>query len=813
ERVRPLGSQDIRPDRPRARGINGDFYEIEKPIDLGEIREKLNKLLEDGIEALAVVLMHAYAFPAHELEIGALAEELGFRQVSLSSETMPRIKIVDRGQTTCVDAYLTPLLRDYREGFRSGFQNREPDLFFMRSDGGLVRAEVFTGSQAILSGPAGGVVGFARTVGRQEPRRPVIGFDMGGTSTDVSRFGGEFEWVHEAELAGVHLQVPQLDIRTVAAGGGSRLFYRNGMFAVGPESSGADPGPVCYRRGGPLSLTDANLLLGRLLPDYFPQVFGPGEDQPLDLGATRAAFEELTRQIQADRPGPSPRTPEEVAYGFVQVANETMARPIREVSVSRGYDLQDHVLACFGGAGGQHACALARVLGISRIFIHRFAGILSAYGLGLADVATEKQQPAAEVLGPQTRQKLLERLDALAADALQELRRQGSFQTEVRRYLHLRYRGTDTAIMVPEPPDGDWERAFLDHHRREFGFELEKREIRVDDLRVRAVGRCQELQAVPLAAKESPTPPETDCPCYFEGGWRKTPVFRLERLGAGETIPGPAILIHPTSTLVVEPECTARITRTGDVEIDVSQEAFRRVRAEDDPVQLAVFGNRFMSIAEQMGRTLQRTAISTNIKERQDYSCAVFGPAGDLVANAPHQPVHLGAMGEAVRRQWALQGPSLEPGDVWVTNHPVEGGSHLPDITVITPEVEGNQPVFFVANRGHHAEIGGITPGSMPPFSTGLEEEGACIKSFKLVAQGIFQEQGIARILTTPSGSGPSSIPGTRALADNISDLKAQAAANQKGIQLLREMAGLYSLETVQAFMGYLQKNAEASVR
>ncbi len=820
ERLRLANRVPSGKGRPVAIGLTGEAVEIQKSPDLDKLRLELGKLLEEGFESLAIVLMHAFTYPAHELQIGALAEEMGFKQISLSSRVMPRIKIVDRGQTCCVDAYLTPLIRKYIEGFRSGFrQGQDPDLFFMQSDGGLGRADGFTGSRAILSGPAGGVVGYAMTTFDEVSREPVIGFDMGGTSTDISRFDGEYEWLYETEVAGVHLQVPQFAIRTVAAGGGSRLFFKNGAFAVGPESSGAYPGPVCYRNGGPLSLTDANLVLGRLLPEYFPKIFGPEEDQPLDLDTTQIAFRDLTDEINRHlkEKGRPLMALEEVAEGFLAVANENMARPIREISIARGHDIKEHVLACFGGAGGQHACALARSLGIRKVFIHRFAGILSAYGLGLADVVVEKQEPASETLGEQSLSGLLARLDDLSERATEELNRQGDFQqVEIRRYLNLRYQGTDTAMMILEGPGTDFKAEFLKAHKREFGFEIAGRDIHIDGLRVRVTGKSQGLKKIRIEKKSAPTAPASHTQCYFSGGWVRTPVYFQETLGAGETISGPAVLIDQTSTLLVEPGCEARVTEFGDVEVEVAALEDPAIKKEVDPVQLAIFGNRFMSIAEQMGGALERTAISTNIKERHDYSCALFGAQGDLVANAPHQPVHLGAMGEAVRRQMEIQGNDIQPGDVWVTNHPIAGGSHLPDITVITPVMKDGQPIFFVASRGHHADIGGISPGSMPPFSKTLEEEGACILSFKLVEKGEFQEQAITDLLTAStegnSQSGNLPIPGTRTLADNIADLKAQVAANQKGIELIHEMIRRYSLPVVQAYMGHLQENAEASV-
>ncbi len=816
ERVRLRRPDDV---EPGVSGTTGEEFLVLERLDRERVREQLQQAYAAGIRAVAVVFLHAYAFTEHERQVGAIAREIGFSQVSLSHEVMPMVKMVARGDTTTVDAYLTPHIRTYLDGFRAGFSDHlgETRLLFMQSDGGLTDADRFKGSNAILSGPAGGVVGYALTT---DLGKPVIGFDMGGTSTDVSRFGGDWELTHETETAGVRIQAPQMDIRTVAAGGGSRLFFRNGRFEVGPESAGAHPGPVCYRKQGHLAVTDANLVLGRLHPDYFPQIFGSTEDQPLDVEGSRKAMQELTEALNthAQERGLPEMSLEEVALGFLRVANETMVRPIREVSVMRGFDIQEHVLACFGGAGGQHACALARELGIGTVFVHRFAGILSAYGMGLADIAVEQQEPAAVALGEEALPELQARLARLARQAEGELRDQGARleQIDVRRYLNLRYRGTDTTLMIPEPPDGDYAREFQSIYRREYGFELD-RDILVDDVRIRAVAQSPGLRKFRIPEAQGPAVSETTTRCYFEGGWQDTPLFRTEHLCHGHEIPGPAILMQDTSTILVEPGCRAEVTEFGDVLIHVESRSIRQVGTDLDPIQLSIFGNLFMSIAEQMGRTLQRTAISTNIKERLDFSCAIFDEAGGLVANAPHQPVHLGAMSEAVRQQVRLQGERLRPGDVLVTNHPIAGGSHLPDITVITPVWRDGRPIFFVASRGHHADIGGISPGSMPPFSRVLAEEGACIKSFKLVEDGVFNEAGITRLLQTPATlsrqPGEAPISGTRLLADNLSDLKAQVAANQRGIDLLLEMVDYWSLEVVQAYMKHIQTNAEEAVR
>ena len=840
-------------------GTTGEKFAVLAKPDLAVVRQELNAVFEKGIRAVAVVFLHAYAFPEHERQIGVIAREIGFEQISLSHEVMPMVKMVARGDTTTVDAYLTPHIRNYLQSFRSGFSDnlKKTQLLFMQSDGGLTDSGKFKGSNAILSGPAGGVVGYAVTT---DLGQPVIGFDMGGTSTDVSRYGDDYELVHETETAGVRIQAPQMHIKTVAAGGGSRLFFRNGLFEVGPESAGAHPGPVCYRKEGYLAVTDANLVLGRLHPQYFPKIFGPNENEALDLDASRNAFEKITAEINEyskERELPE-MSLEEVALGFLRVANEVMVRPIREISVMRGFDIKEHALACFGGAGGQHACSIARELGISKIFIHRFSGILSAYGMGLADIVVEKQEPSAHVL-PENKENdvfknLLKNLKKLSSDAKTELLAQGykAEQIEIKRYLNLRYQGTDTALMISEPDEvsnydtgntncelgisessselqknttkfPDYVSAFRQTYLREFGFDLTGREIIVDDLRVRAVAKSPGLQKYPLAKKDGTPGAVEQTKCYFMsessgcGAWQETPIYRLENLGAGQQLRGPVIVMQNTSTILVEPGCSAEITEYGDVVLSVETRTFREIGTQADPVQVSIFGNLFMSIAEQMGRTLQRTAISTNIKERHDFSCAIFDETGGLVANAPHQPVHLGAMSEAVRQQVKLQGKTLKVGDVLLTNHPIAGGSHLPDITVVTPVWQNGEAIFYIASRGHHADIGGISPGSMPPFSRTLKEEGACIKTFKLVENGIFNEAGITELLLAPGKiirkPGEPAISGTRLLSDNLSDLKAQVAANQRGVDLLLEMVEHYSLEVVQAYMHHIQTNAEEAVR
>uniref|UniRef100_A0AAQ5YX05 5-oxoprolinase, ATP-hydrolysing n=1 Tax=Amphiprion ocellaris TaxID=80972 RepID=A0AAQ5YX05_AMPOC len=739
----------------------------------------------------------------HERAVGSLALRLGFTQVSLSSEVMPMVRAVPRGYTVCADAYLTPKIRQYLKGFTSGFRGglKEVDVLFMQSDGGLTPMEQFCGSRAVLSGPAGGVVGYAITSYSQMEKKPVIGFDMGGTSTDVSRYAGQYEHVFEATTAGVTLQAPQLDINTVAAGGGSRLFFRSGMFIVGPESAGAHPGPACYRKGGPLTVTDANLALGRLLPSFFPKIFGPGENEPLSLEETTKHFRRLTEEINLFLMLPTSQSVmsmEEVAMGFIRVANEAMCRPIRALTQAKGHDTSQHVLACFGGAGGQHACAIARALGMKTVFIHKYSGVLSAYGLALADVVEEVQEPCSLQYEQHSFGELDRRVEQLSKRCHDTLcargftRSDGQITTEV--FLHLRYEGTDCALMVTAdgyPSNnqscraGDFRSAFTKRYLKEFGFTIPDRPIMVDDIRVRGCGKSgiKSVYKTKMGHRDV-------CICVAN-------VFTLS--------------MHVT--ILVEPCCEACLTEEGDICMTVGSDPHCTLGTELNTVQLSIFSHRFMSIAEQMGRVLQRTSISTNIKERLDFSCAVFGPDGGLVSNAPHIPVHLGAMQETVQYQIRSLGNKLKEGDVILSNHPCAGGSHLPDLTVITPVFRKgvSGPVFFVASRGHHADIGGITPGSMPPHSTSLQQEGAVFTSFKLVTGGVFQEEAVTEALMAPAQYPDCS--GTRNLHDNLSDLRAQVAANQRGSQLVAELIDSYGLAVVQAYMGYIQSNAELAVR
>ncbi|XP_064467437.1 5-oxoprolinase-like [Ornithodoros turicata] len=812
-------------------GKTGEKVMVSKPLDVEALKKDLQSVLNNGVRSLAVVLIHSYTYEEHERQVGQCALEMGFEHVSLSCEVMPMVRVVPRGFTGCVDAYLTPCIKKYVRSFASGFKDglKDVGVLFMQSDGGLTPMQMFSGSRSILSGPAGGVVGFAKTSYDEHSKVPVIGFDMGGTSTDVSRYDGSFDHTFETTTAGVVIQAPQLDISTVAAGGGSMLFFRSGMFVVGPESAGAHPGPTCYRKDGPLTVTDANLLLGRILPNYFPKIFGSTKDQPLDKDATVHAFENLTTQVNsflASQSSSQSMTAEEVAMGFVAVANESMCRPIRAITQGKGYDTSLHVLACFGGAGAQHACAIARSLGMKKVLINRYAGILSAYGMALADVVHEAQEPCAVVYNSDTIAAVDERIHHLNSKCINQLTKQG-FQKQsvtLEPYLNMRYHKTDCAIMVSvtsksaDVPKtsvfGDFVAAFQERYTREFGFTIPDRDIIIDDVRVRGIGQQHVHESVSIMKSrgDQPNPCEVT-ECYFEDRFHKTAVFLLQDLLAGHVIPGPAIIIDKTCTIVVEPSCTADILESGDVAITVDKVQEERISTELDAICLSVFSHRFMSIAEQMGKVLQRTAISTNIKERLDFSCALFGPDGGLVSNAPHIPVHLGAMQEAVQFQMRHLGDDLRSGDVILSNHPCAGGSHLPDLTVITPVFyEGcEKPVFFVANRGHHADIGGISPGSMPAHSHSLLEEGATFLSFKIVKGGVFQQEALIEALNAPAKLPNCS--GSRNLRDNIADLQAQIAANQKGISLVKELINQYGLEAVQAYMGHIQKNAEVAVR
>jgi 5-oxoprolinase (ATP-hydrolysing) len=848
-------TQDAEGEGELVRGLSGETVRILQKPDHERIKKQLQEVFDSGLRSIAVCLMHGYTYPEHEATVGKIAREIGFEHVSLSHELMPMIKLVPRATSACADAYLTPAIRKYIDGFQKGFAGglgtesvkkeegaRGARCEFMQSDGGLVDVDGFSGLRAILSGPAGGVVGYALTSYDPKTKTPVIGFDMGGTSTDVSRYGsGKYDHVFETTTAGVTIQSPQLDINTVAAGGGSRLFWRNGLFVVGPESASAHPGPACYRKGGPLTITDANLFLGRLLPDFFPKIFGKNEDEGLDEQASKALFEELTKQINEDISGSKDKSMslDEVAYGFIKIANETMTRPIRSLTEARGHDTSKHRLATFGGAGGQHAVAIAEALGISQILVHRYSSVLSAYGMALADVVDERQEPESQVWsdqGPEAKSYLQGKMEDLKKKSAATLREQGfeEGQLQFEEYLNMRYRGTESALMILKPTseeaksefDGeDWAfgKAFIKQHEQEFGFTLPDRDIIIDDVRVRGIGKTFEGLEKTVDQQLADIKPKDvgkgekvygSKSVYFEGGRQETSIYKLEDLAVGDRIKGPAIIADGTQTIVVTPNATALLIDTHVViNVGESDGAEKQLTTKEvDPIMLSIFSHRFMAIAEQMGRALQKTSVSTNVKERLDYSCALFDADGGLVANAPHLPVHLGSMSTCVQKQSELWRGKLKKGDVLVSNHPMFGGTHLPDITVITPAFSGDNIVFYVASRAHHADIGGILPGSMPPHSRELYQEGAAIKSEKLVSQGHFDEERITELLLTEPAKHPG-CSGTRCLADNINDLKAQVAANQKGINLISSLIADYGEDVVQFYMHNIQDNAELSVR
>ncbi|GLA67451.1 hypothetical protein AtubIFM54640_010770 [Aspergillus tubingensis] len=809
------------------KGVSGEVIRVLEPLDEAKTRQSLQKLFDNGYRSIAVCLVHSYTFQEHELTIERIANEIGFTQISLSSQLLPMIKMTSRGASATADAYLTPVIQRYIQGFRSGFQDglqsSDTRCEFMQSDGGLVNFQKFSGLRAILSGPAGGVVGYAGTSFDPEDRKPVIGFDMGGTSTDVSRYDGKLEHTFENTISGVTVMAPQLDINTVAAGGGSILFWRHGLFVVGPESAGAHPGPACYRKGGPLTVTDANLFLGRLLPDYFPKIFGPNENEPLDVEVARQKFTELADKINAETG--HRKTPEEIALGFIQVANESMAKPIRALTEARGYDTSAHNLACFGGAGGQHACAIASSLSIKTVIVHRYSSILSAYGMALADVVHEAQEPASGALTASAMEIINGRIEALKAKVTEALTADGIEETRIHYevYLNLRYQGTDNTLMVLRPDGGDFGAAFIQEHQREFSFTFPGRNILVEDIRVRGVGKAisvppeapqPELRSIAtfIIGEESR---DDSTEVYFAGVGRViTPVFFLEHLKPGSFIQGPAMIIDKTQTIVVEPHASATIL-SRHVILNVQSVKNQVDNATVvDPIKLSIFGHRFMSVADQMSRMFQKTSVSTNIKERLDFSCAVFSPDGKLVANAPNVPVHLGSMEYAVRYQHEQYGGNLKPGDHILTNHPLAGGTHLPDITIITPvwDQQGSKIIFYVASRGHHAEIGGIAPGSMPSDSKMLYEEGAMTMGFKVVSQGHFDEDMVRKFLYDEPASYPG-CSGTRTYKDNVSDLKAAIAANQKGAQLLEGLVQENTLDVVHFYMDAIKKNAETAVR
>ena len=812
-------------------GAHGDAIQL---LDELLLKNELLEQYKSGLRSVSIVFMHGYRYSAHELAAKRIALEVGFTQISTSHETSPMMKFVSRGDTTVVDAYLSPILRRYVAQVASEMPGVK--LFFMQSSGGLTDAHAFAGKDAILSGPAGGIVGMARTAAIAGIEK-VIGFDMGGTSTDVSHYAGQFEREFETQVAGVRMRAPMMSIHTVAAGGGSLLSFDGSRFRVGPQSAGANPGPASYRRGGPLAVTDANVMLGKIQPHYFPRVFGPAADEALSLEAVQEKFEELARQTA--------RPAAEVAEGFINIAVQQMANAIKKISVARGYDVTRYTLQCFGGAGGQHACLVADALGMTRVFVHPLAGVLSAYGMGLADQAVIREQAVEVKLSLAALPGMVTQLAALSALAQDELVRQqvSSGAIVVHRRVHVRFEGSDAALVVPYPDTAapadvlaQIEAGFEAAYRQRYSFLMQGKGLVVEAVSVEAVV-AGDAPAEPRHALH----PVRDVPrretvrMFTQGQWLDAALVVREDLRPGDVIPGPAIIAERNATTVVEPGWEAELTAFDHLALVRRTERAVQfaVGTQVDPVLLEVFNNLFMNIAEQMGLQLQNTAYSVNIKERLDFSCALFDAAGNLIANAPHMPVHLGSMGESIKTIVRENASTMQPGDVYVLNDPYHGGTHLPDITVITPVYLGGQALsatgpsqganapmggsavreatsvgamFYVGSRGHHADVGGITPGSMPPFSTRIEEEGVQINNFKLVDRGVLREAEMVALLQ--GGDYPSRNP-----QQNMADLKAQIAANEKGVQELRSMVAHFGLPVVQAYMRHVQDNAEESVR
>ncbi len=832
------------------------------PLDLENARKELENAFKAGIHSAAIVLMHAYRYPEHELKLGELARETGFTQVSLSHQASPLIKLVSRGETTVVDAYLSPVLRRYvdmvqktleerngenredkweekgveaKEGEKEEVVRKEeneahksPRLMFMQSSGGLIDAEAFQGKDCILSGPAGGIVGAVATSVMAGARK-VITFDMGGTSTDVAQYSGEYERSLETEIAGVRLRSPMMRIHTVAAGGGSILHYEGGRFRVGPDSAGSDPGPASYRKGGPLTVTDCNVMLGKLQPEFFPSLFGPDADQSLDSELVRRKFSELAKEVSEKEVsekevsekevsekelsgGRSTRTPEQVAEGFLSVAVENMANAIKKISVQRGYNIKEYTLCCFGGAAAQHACRVADSLGVKRIFIHPFAGVLSAYGMGLADQRLIKEH----YIGAELSDRLIEELKTVFS-GLEEEGRLLMLEQEVQEdciaaifKVHMRYAGSDTQLEVDFADKDALRTGFEEAHKKRFGFFIEGKSLVVEAVSVETIGINERVSDPVLKTENDPVfSPVSAVQMYSYGEFHETPVFQRDELKPGTCISGPALLIEKNTTIIIEPGWEGEITERNHLLLSrkIPLPARTAIGTEADPVMLEIFNNRFMSVAEQMGYTLQNTAYSVNIKERLDFSCAIFDIHGNLIANAPHIPVHLGSMGECVKSLIRTQLEEMHAGDVYLINSPYHGGTHLPDITVVTPLFgSAGEVLFYLASRGHHADVGGISPGSMPPGSRTIEEEGVLSEGMKIINQGRFCEEKLKAWLN--SGKYPARNPN-----QNIADIRAQIAANEKGLQELRRMVEEFSLETVEAYMQHVQDNAEEAVR
>ncbi|RZI41590.1 5-oxoprolinase [Herbaspirillum sp. HC18] len=787
----------------------GAHGEVITSLDEEQVRSELQALHAQGYRAVAIVLMHGYRFTQHEDVIGRIATEIGFTQVSVSNKVSPMMKLVSRGDTAVVDAYLSPILRRYVDQVASQMDGVR--LLFMQSNGGLTDAHRFQGKDSILSGPAGGIVGMVRTA-KTAGFEKIIGFDMGGTSTDVSHYAGEFEREFETQVAGVRMRAPMMSIHTVAAGGGSILHFDGSRYRVGPDSAGANPGPASYRRGGKLAVTDCNVMLGKIQPKYFPAVFGPHADETLDRDAVVRKFTEMAEEIF--RATGNRRTPEEVAEGFIEIAVGNMANAIKFISVQRGHDVTDYTLVTFGGAGGQHACLVADALGMTKVFAHPFAGVLSAYGMGLADQTAMREQALELTLSESIMTTLEAKLHALAEEARKDLLSQGVGQACIRvvERVHLRYDGTDSAIVVPYASAAGMLEQFEIAYKKRYSFLMTDKNLIVEAISVEAIGVSDETAA---SAEELPTREgalkAAEIVRLFSGGkWHDTALYRREDTRPGDVVHGPAIIAEKNATNIVEPGWIAEVTKLDHLVLTRVEARPQRkaIGTDADPVMLEVFNNLFMSIAEQMGLRLQNTAFSVNIKERLDFSCALFDAQGNLIANAPHIPVHLGSMGDSIKTIIRENAGKMQAGDVYMLNDPYHGGTHLPDVTVITPVFDqaGKKVLFYVGSRGHHADIGGITPGSMPANSKVVEEEGVLINNFQLVRGGRFLEKETIALLS--SGKYP-----CRNIKQNLADLQAQIAANQKGVDELLKMVDHFGLDVVQAYMKHVQDNAEEAVR
>lgn len=783
-----------------------------KPLDETGVVDDLRSFYDRGIRSVAIVLMHGYRYHEHENRLAAIANEIGFTQVSISHEASPLMKIVSRGDTTVVDAYLSPILTKYVQEVANELQGLDEHggrLMFMQSSGGLTESGFFQGKDAILSGPAGGVVGMAR-VSEAAGFDKVIGFDMGGTSTDVSHYDGEFEKAFETHVAGVRIRAPMMLIHTVAAGGGSILHFDGSRFRIGPDSAGALPGPASYRNGGPLTVTDCNVMLGKLQPEQFPKLFGPNANEALDSETVKEKFTDLASEIEA-KTGVSQKA-EGVAAGFLSVAVQNMANAVKKISVQRGYDVTEYTLCCFGGAGGQHACLVADSLAMKRILIHPYAGVLSAYGMGLADTVVTRQLAVESILTAESLQALRKPFDNLLQEGVGEIRRQGEDRSELdyKHLLRIRYQGSDTALVVDQSTLENVTCQFEQLHQMRFGFISPDKELIVESIAVEVIAAAESTSAEEKTSVSGGSKATASVkPCFMDDEWTSTPFYDRDALAVEEPLKGPAIILDPTSTIVVEPGWQATLTTDNNIVLErhLPRKQVKAIGTEVDPVMLEIFNNLFMSVAEQMGLVLENTAESVNIKERLDFSCAIFDPDGALIANAPHIPSHLGSMGESITTVVKERRGNIKPGDAYILNAPYNGGTHLPDVTIIKPifSAEG-ELLFYAASRGHHTDIGGTTPGSAPADSTSIEEEGIVIDNFQLVENDHFREREIHEILS--SGPWPARNPEM-----NIADFKAQLAACEKGATELGKMVDHYGVDVVHAYMRHIQDNAEESVR